>query len=90
MLVAHFQIEAENTLGYLRALHAMITTHGIPLSLYHDRHSIFQRTDSHWTLAEQLAGKQAPTQLGQALQQLGIQQIPAHWSSRQGCESSGV
>ena len=78
ILAAHFQIEAENTLGYLRALHAMITTHGVPLSLYHDRHSIFQRNDSHWTLAEQLAGKQAPTQLGHALQQLGIQQIPAY------------
>jgi len=56
----------------------MITTHGAPLSLYRDRHSIFQRNDSHWTLAEQLAGQQAPTQLGQALQQLDIQQIPAH------------
>lgn len=78
ILAAHFQLEAENTLGYLRALHAMITAHGVPLSLYHDRHSIFQRNDSHWTLAEQLAGKQAPTQLGQALQQLGIQQIPAY------------
>jgi len=78
ILAAHFQIEAENTVGYMRALHAMITAHGIPLSLYHDRHSIFQRNDSHWTLAEQLAGQQAPTQLGQALQQLDIQQIPAH------------
>jgi transposase len=78
ILAAHFQLEAENTIGYLRALHAMITAHGVPLSLYHDRHSIFQRNDSHWTLAEQLAGKQAPTQLGQALQQLGIQQIPAY------------
>jgi len=78
ILAAHFQIEAENTVGYLRALHAMITAHGVPLSLYHDRHSIFQRNDSHWTLAEQLAGQQAPTQLGQALEQLGIQQIPAY------------
>jgi transposase len=75
---AHFQIEAENTLGYLRALHAMIPTHGIPLSLYRDRHSIFQRNDAHWTLAEQLAGKQSPTQLGRALDELGIQQIPAY------------
>jgi transposase len=78
ILAAHFQLEAENTLGYLRALHAMITTHGIPLSLYRDRHSIFQRNDAHWTLAEQLAGKQNPTQLGRALDQLGIQQIPAY------------
>jgi hypothetical protein len=56
----------------------MITTHGAPLSLYRDRHSIFQRNDSHWTLAEQLAGKQAPTQLGRALEELGIEQIPAY------------
>ena len=78
ILAAHFQLEAENTVGYLRALHALIATHGIPLSLYRDRHSIFQRNDAHWTLAEQLAGEQSPTQLGRALDQLGIAQIPAY------------
>src|SRR5882762_2728390 len=78
ILAAHFQLEAENTLGYLRTLRTLIATHGIPLSLYRDRHSIFQRNDSHWTLAEQLAGKQAPTQLGRALDELGIEQIPAY------------
>src|SRR5271165_5758572 len=62
----------------ISALHTMITAHGIPLSLYRDRHSIFQRNDAHWTLAEQLAGKQSPTQLGRALDELGIQQIPAY------------
>ena len=77
ILAAHFQLEAENTVGYLRALHTMIASHGIPLSLYRDRHSIFQRNDAHWTLAEQLAGQQSPTQLGRALEELGIQQIPA-------------
>jgi len=56
----------------------MITTHGVPLSLYRDRHSIFQRNDSNWTLAEPLAGKQSPTQLGRALHELGIEQIPAY------------
>jgi hypothetical protein len=78
ILAAHFQLEAENTLGYLRALAALIATHGVPLSLYRDRHSIFQRNDAHWTLAEQLAGKQSPTQLGRALEELGIEQIPAY------------
>ena len=78
ILAAHFQLEAENTVGYLRVLHAMIAAHGIPLSLYRDCHSIFQRNDAHWTLAEQLAGKQSPTQLGRALDQLGIEQIPAY------------
>jgi transposase len=78
ILSAHFQLEPENTLGYLRALHAMVTSHGVPLSLYRDRHGIFQRNDPHWTVAEQLAGKQCPTQLGRALEELGIQQIPAY------------
>jgi len=78
ILSAHFQLEAENTLGYFRALHAMVSTHGVPLSVYRDRHGIFQRNDPHWTLAEQLAGKQSPTQLGRALEELGIQQIPAY------------
>jgi transposase len=78
ILSAHFQLEAENTVGYLRALGSMIATHGVPLSLYRDRHSIFQRNDAYWTLAEQLAGKQSPTHLGRALHELGIQQIPAY------------
>jgi transposase len=78
ILSAHFQLEAENTLGYLRALHAMVATHGVPLSLYRDRHGIFQRNDTHWTLAEELAGKQCPTHFGRALEELGIQQIPAY------------
>jgi hypothetical protein len=78
ILAAHFQLEAENTVGYLRALRSMITTHGVPLSLYRDRHSIFQRNDSYWTVAEQLAGQQTPTHLGRALEELGIQQIPAY------------
>ena len=84
ILAAHFQLEAENTVGYLRALAAMITTHGVPLSLYRDRHSIFQRNDAHWTLAEQLAGKQAPTQLGRALEELAIEQIPAYCPQAKG------
>jgi hypothetical protein len=33
ILSAHFQLEAENTPGYMRALHAMVTAHGVPLSL---------------------------------------------------------
>jgi transposase len=78
ILAAQFQLEPENTVGYLRALHARITAHGIPLSLYRDRHNIFQRNDAHWTLAEQLSGKQTPTHFGRALEELGIEQIPAY------------
>jgi transposase len=77
VLAAHFQLEPENTLGYLRALRRMVEQHGIPLSLYRDQHSSFQRNDEHWTRAEELAGRQEPTQLGRVLDELGIQQIRA-------------
>lgn len=77
VLAAHFQPEAENALGYFRLLQQLVTRHGVPLSLYRDRHSIFQRNDPHWTVAEELAGQQFPTQVGRALDELGIQQIPA-------------
>jgi len=78
ILAAQFQREPENALGYLSCLYTMITTHGVPLSLYRDRHSIFQRNDPHWTVEEELAGKQLPTHAGRALEDLGIQQIPAN------------
>lgn len=78
VLAAQFQLEAENAVGYFRCLHQLLTTHGVPLSLYRDRHGIFQRNDAHWTPQEELLGQQFPTQVGQALEQLGIQQIPAH------------
>jgi transposase len=78
VLAARFQLEPENAVGYLCCLGQLITTHGVPLSLYRDRHSIFQRNDPHWTPQEELLGHQFPTQVGQALELLGIQQIPAH------------
>jgi transposase len=78
VLAARFQPEPENALGYFHLLRQLVTTHGAPLSLYRDRHSIFQRNDPHWSLAEELAGHQFPTQVGRALDELGIQQIPAH------------
>lgn len=78
LVAAHFQLEAENATGYLRCLHTLVTTYGIPLSLYRDRHGIFQRNDPHWSREEELAGQQFPTQVGRALEELGIQQIPAN------------
>ena len=78
MVAAHFQLEPENAVGYFRCLQALLTTHGIPLSLYRDRHSIFQRNDPHWTREEELRGQQWPTHMGRALEELGIQQIPAN------------
>ena len=77
VLAARFQLECEDTIGYLKVLRAMVEEHGIPLSLYRDRHSAFQRNDNHWSEEEQLAGRQNPTQLGEVMEELGIQQIAA-------------
>lgn len=77
VLAARFQLDCEDTLGYLRVLRAMVEEHGIPLSLYRDRHSAFQRNDDHWSEEEMLAGRQSLTQLGQVLEELGIEQIAA-------------
>jgi transposase len=77
VLTAQFQLECEDTVGYLRVLRAMVEEHGVPLSLYRDRHSAFQRNDDYWSEEERLAGRQDPTHLGRALEELGIEQIAA-------------
>jgi hypothetical protein len=77
ILVAALFIPAESSEGYLRLLAMMLHRHGIPLSIYHDRHSTLVRTDDFWTLEEQLQGYQYPTHVGRVLEELGIQSIPA-------------
>jgi len=73
---AHF-VEQECTLGYLRVLRDIVRDKGVPLSAYMDRHSSLKRNDTNWTLAEQLAGGQEPTQVKRALDDLGIHVIYA-------------
>jgi len=71
--------EQEDAQGYLLLLRRVLRRHGIPLELYHDRHSIFQDNSPRpWTFDEQLAGCREPTQFGRALEELGIMAIPAH------------
>jgi DNA-binding transcriptional ArsR family regulator len=65
----------EDAQSYLMCLKQMLLEKGIPLAIYMDRHGIFRRNDEHWTLEEQLAGEQTPTQVGQALRALGIEPI---------------
>jgi predicted HTH domain antitoxin len=65
----------EDAQSYLLCLRQILLERGIPVAIYMDRHGIFRRNDEHWTLEEQLAGKQTPTQVGQALEALGIEPI---------------
>ena len=68
----------ETTAGYMRMLKSITSTHGRPLTLYHDRHSIFEETEGKTpSLEEQLAGKRPQTQLARVLAELGINSISA-------------
>lgn len=74
-LLEAFFIEYEGSFGYLKLLNNIVKAYGIPGSIYQDRHSALHRNDDHWSLEEQLAGEQEPTQVGWALQELGIMPI---------------
>lgn len=63
--------EAETTWGYLDLMQEVISAHGVPLSLYADRHSIFHTTREP-TLIEQLKDVVPLTQFGRAMEELGI------------------
>ncbi len=67
----------EGSEGYLWLLGEVVRGYGIPVSIYQDGHSSLYRNDDHWTLEEQLAGRQDPTQVGGALEALGIHSIRA-------------
>jgi transposase len=74
LLAAQF-FPFEGTAGYFWLLKQMVKRYGIPVSIYQDRHGTLHRNDAHWSLEEQLAGRQDPTQVGLALEVLGIQPI---------------
>jgi transposase len=68
-----FLVAEEGTHSTLRALHEVITRHGLPCSLYTDR-------GSHYFVTPKAGEKPDPrarTQVGRALAQLGIEHIPA-------------
>jgi transposase len=69
---------AEDLHGYLTLLQQLAARHGLPVTLYGDRLGVFVRNDAHWSLEEELQGRQHPTQFGQVLRDLGIGYIAAH------------
>ncbi len=66
----------EDAAGYFLLVRMIVATHGRPLALYHDRHSIF-RVNVPETVAEQLAGERESTQFGRLLEELAITSIAA-------------
>lgn len=74
-LLEAFFLPTECSWGYLSLLNSILTTYGLPCSIYQDQHSCLKRNDAHWSLEEQLAGQQDPTQVGAVLAELGIQPL---------------
>jgi hypothetical protein len=64
-------VAQECTLGYMQALHGHIQQHGLPMTLYSDRHGIFRVNKGD-------ARDDAMSQFGRALATLGIESICAN------------
>lgn len=73
-----FRLE-EDAHGYFLLLRQLLRRYGRPSVAYTDRHGIFHRDPrTPLTVAEQLQGRPESTQIGRALQELGIRWIGAH------------
>lgn len=85
-IMALFYTRNECLEGYFQVMDQMISQHGIPMSLYCDRHTIFvSPKDDKLTIDEQLQGKQANlTQFGRAMQELGVTIIKARSAQGKG------
>jgi transposase len=83
-LLAALFVPSECAVGYLRLLDMMLRDHGVPISVYQDRHTIHERSDDHWSLEEEIRGVRFPTHLGRVLLELGIEPIPAYSAQAKG------
>ena len=70
-----FFVEHECSWAYLELLRQVTSSYGIPACVYQDKHSSLKRNDDFWSIEEQLAGRQDPTQVGAALEALGVKPI---------------
>ena len=67
----------EDLIGYLMMLRSIVQTHGLPASLYHDKHTIL-RSPGRVTIEDELAGKEPQSQFQRVMGELGIESIVAH------------
>jgi len=67
----------EDQVAYLLLLRTVALNYGLPMSIYHDRHTIL-RSPKQPTLEEELAGQTPMSQIQRVMAELGIESIPAH------------
>jgi transposase len=80
-----FLVEEEGTASTFRALKEVFGAHGLPMSLYTDR-------GGHYFRTAETAGKidrSHPTQVGRALEQLGVEHIGAYSPQARGRSGHG-
>jgi hypothetical protein len=65
----------EDLAGYLEVFRALFTTHGVPATTYTDRHGVFYVNRPRPSIEEQLEGTEPLSQLGRALDEVGIARI---------------
>lgn len=76
--VLHLELRpSEDQIGYLLLLRSLAQRYGLPMSIYHDRHTIL-RSPKQATLEDQLAGRQPMSQIQHIMADLGIEAIPAY------------
>src|SRR3990170_5394157 len=66
----------EDQIGYLLLLRTVALSYGLPMSIYHDRHTIL-RSPKEPTLEQELAGQAPMSQIQRVMAELGIEAIPA-------------
>jgi hypothetical protein len=67
----------EDQVGYLLLLRTVAQRLGLPMSIYHDRHTLL-RSPKQPTLEDQLAGQTPMSQVQRVMAELGIESIAAH------------
>lgn len=67
----------EDQVGYVLLLRTIAQEYGLPMSIYHDRHTIL-RSPKQPTLDDELAGQTPMSQVQRMMAELGIESIAAH------------
>jgi transposase len=67
----------EDQVGYILLLRSIAHEYGLPMSIYHDRHTIL-RSPKQPTLDDELAGQPPMSQVQRMMAELGIESITAH------------
>lgn len=69
--------EEEDDAGYCELLWGISQSHGLPLAVYTDRHTIF-RSPKEATLEQELAGERPRSQFERIMDELGVEMVRAY------------